>query len=81
MSGLLVYETTLLVISASGFIGRRLIAALATTSWAQPVAASRNVHRVEFVAGVKKLALDTTDQSSLLNRAAHRGTLPEHIPY
>lgn len=55
----------ILVIGASGFIGRRIVAALASTPWARPIAASRNVSRVDFGAGVQKLALDATDQKGV----------------
>jgi nucleoside-diphosphate-sugar epimerase len=54
-----------LVIGASGFIGRRIVAALASTPWARPIAASRNVSRVDFGADVQKLALDATDRQSV----------------
>jgi 2-alkyl-3-oxoalkanoate reductase len=51
-----------LVIGAGGFIGRRIVAALAATQWARPVAASRNINRVDFGSEVEKIALDATDQ-------------------
>jgi nucleoside-diphosphate-sugar epimerase len=54
-----------LVIGASGFIGKRIVAALASTQWALPIAASRNVSRVDFGADVQKLALDATDRKSV----------------
>jgi 2-alkyl-3-oxoalkanoate reductase len=54
-----------LVIGASGFIGRRIIAALQATSWARPIAASRNINRVDFGSDVEKIALDATDRAGV----------------
>jgi nucleoside-diphosphate-sugar epimerase len=54
-----------LVIGASGFIGRRIVAALAATHWARPIAASRNIGRVDFGPGVERIALDATDPTRL----------------
>jgi nucleoside-diphosphate-sugar epimerase len=58
-------KQSVLVIGASGFIGRRVVAALAASSWAQPIAASRNVNRVDFGPEVPKMALDATDADSV----------------
>jgi 2-alkyl-3-oxoalkanoate reductase len=54
-----------LVLGASGFIGRRIVAALAATEWARPVAASRNPSRARFGAGVDSISLEATDQMGL----------------
>jgi 2-alkyl-3-oxoalkanoate reductase len=54
-----------LVIGASGFIGRRIVAALASTQWARPIAASRNISRVDFGPDVERIALDATDRTRL----------------
>jgi 2-alkyl-3-oxoalkanoate reductase len=56
-----------LVIGASGFIGERIIAALTSCEWAQPVAASRHIDRCQFVPNVERLALDATDASAVSN--------------
>jgi 2-alkyl-3-oxoalkanoate reductase len=64
-------KQSVLVIGASGFIGRRLVAALAASGWARPVAASRHIDRVDLPAGVEKIALDATDASSLKQAMAH----------
>jgi nucleoside-diphosphate-sugar epimerase len=54
-----------LVIGASGFIGRRIVAALASTQWARPIAASRNIGRVDFGPDVERISLDATDRTRL----------------
>src|SRR3954470_21895447 len=52
----------ILVLGAGGFIGRRILHALSRTSWAEPIAGSRNGAEV---AGVTTLKLDATDARSL----------------
>lgn len=54
-----------LVLGASGFIGRRIVAALAATEWARPVAASRSATRAGFGAGIDSISLEATDQIEL----------------
>lgn len=54
-----------LVLGASGFIGRRIVAALAQTQWARPVAASRNIAGAPLGAGIDKVTLDATSEADL----------------
>jgi nucleoside-diphosphate-sugar epimerase len=56
----------ILVLGASGFVGRHLNAALAGSDWALPLAAGR---RVGSLPGepAQRLAFDATDQSAMLN--------------
>ena len=60
----------ILVLGASGFIGRAVVSALAATSWAKPVAA---VHRNKCVCDVPNIEfihLDATDIAALQRAAA-----------
>lgn len=52
----------ILVLGADGFIGRRVLAALANTDWAQPVAASR---RAVAAPSQERIQLDATDEGEL----------------
>lgn len=52
-----------LVLGASGFVGRRLVDYLATTDWAIPIGASR--HGRSTGMGVRSLTLDATNESAL----------------
>jgi 2-alkyl-3-oxoalkanoate reductase len=56
---------TVVVLGASGYIGQRVVAALAASAWASPVAVSRNIGRVDFSPQVRKLALDASDPTAL----------------
>jgi 2-alkyl-3-oxoalkanoate reductase len=56
---------TVVVLGASGYIGRRIVAALAASAWASPIAVSRHVDRVDFPLQVRKLALDASDAAAL----------------
>lgn len=58
------------VLGASGFIGRRVAAALAATAWAQPVAASRRAGRDLPGDAVERVAVDVGDPDAL-RRALH----------
>ncbi|AOY98943.1 capsular biosynthesis protein [Cupriavidus sp. USMAHM13] len=51
-----------LVLGATGFLGRRLVGALAASDWAQPLAASRGAGRAGLLGA---LALDATDAAAL----------------
>lgn len=51
-------KTRILVLGANGYVGRRVIQALAATDWAEPIAAGRRA-----AAGVR--AVDATDAASL----------------
>jgi nucleoside-diphosphate-sugar epimerase len=53
-----------LVLGASGFIGERVVAALAATDWASPVAASRS-GRLPAGAAAESLRVDTRDTRGL----------------
>lgn len=59
----------IVVLGAGGFIGRRIIAALAATDWAEPVAA---VHRQarDLPAGAGQRQLDATSDADLLGALA-----------
>jgi 2-alkyl-3-oxoalkanoate reductase len=58
-------KQAVLVLGASGFIGRRVVAALQASSWAQPVAASRHVATDQSSDGTRTLRLDATDAAAL----------------
>ena len=53
------------VLGASGFIGRRVMAALAVTDWAQPIGASRRAPPTASGADGNWITLDATDESAL----------------
>jgi 2-alkyl-3-oxoalkanoate reductase len=55
----------ILVLGASGFVGRHLIAGLAATDWALPLAAGRRAGSLPG-APAQRLAFDATDQSAML---------------
>lgn len=57
-------KTTVVVLGASGFIGRRIIKLLAASGWARPLAASRRIGSADLD-GVEKLSLDATDPASI----------------
>lgn len=54
--------TRVLVLGADGFVGRRVVAALAASSWATPVAGSR---RQRGEAAGERIVLDATDAAAL----------------
>lgn len=56
-----------LVLGASGFVGRKLVQRLATSGWALPVAASRNPANLP---GAENVVLDATDAGALSNAVA-----------
>lgn len=56
---------SVLVLGAGGFIGRRVIAGLAATSWARPVAASRRITPSCFESPVEVIQLDASRRSDL----------------
>lgn len=55
----------MLVLGAGGFIGRRVVEALAATEWARPIAASRRIDRVRIPAAAEKVQVDATDARAL----------------
>jgi nucleoside-diphosphate-sugar epimerase len=54
------------VLGASGFIGRRVVAALAATRWARPVAVSRTISRARLGPGIQTAVLDATQPQQLV---------------
>jgi nucleoside-diphosphate-sugar epimerase len=59
-----------LVLGAGGFIGRRVIAALATTDWATPVAAVHRAPATPIGSGVECIRIDATDPTALRSAIA-----------
>jgi 2-alkyl-3-oxoalkanoate reductase len=53
------------VLGATGYIGRRVVEALAASGWAQPVAVSRRAATASFSAATRTVALDATDKQAL----------------
>jgi nucleoside-diphosphate-sugar epimerase/O-antigen ligase len=53
-----------LVIGASGFIGRRVVSALARSDWAVPIAGIHRATRLDH-ADIKQVRLDATDRPSM----------------
>ena len=58
-------KSKILVIGASGFIGRRIVNALIATDRFTPVAVSRNATRASFGAGVEAVDLDAAHSQAL----------------
>lgn len=56
-------STRIVVLGADGFIGRRVVAALAASGWATPVVAGRRA--ADRNGAVERLQLDATDASAL----------------
>lgn len=56
---------TVLVLGASGFIGRRVVRQLCASDWARPLAASRHIGHADFGSEVTTIELDATRQSDL----------------
>lgn len=56
---------TVLVLGASGFIGRRIVSALAATDWARPVAASRGGSPLQGAGDIETVRLDATNSTQL----------------
>jgi nucleoside-diphosphate-sugar epimerase len=54
-----------LILGAGGFIGRRIVAALAATDWASPIAASRSIANTTLDVDVPRMRLDATDVGAL----------------
>ena len=66
-------KQTVVVLGAGGFVGRRVVDALAATDWAQPVAVARRIAAVSLHPAARKVALDAGDENALasvLNGAA-----------
>jgi nucleoside-diphosphate-sugar epimerase len=61
---------SVLILGASGFIGRRLTARLAQSDWAVPVAASRRLTTGIGPDGIRRLQLDVTDARDLASALA-----------
>jgi 2-alkyl-3-oxoalkanoate reductase len=55
----------ILVLGATGFIGKRLIEALQTCDWAIPIAASRRANAERSTSAVETMAVDATSEQSL----------------
>ncbi len=55
----------ILVIGGGGFIGKRLVTALASTNWAEPISASRRAHVSTVPAGATAQPLDATDTGQM----------------
>jgi len=53
------------VLGAGGFIGRRVVDALAASSWAEPVAVGRRIDAADLHPAARKVALDASDERSL----------------
>jgi uncharacterized protein YbjT (DUF2867 family) len=53
------------VLGAGGFIGRRVIDALAASSWAEPVAVGRTIDAANLHPAARKVALDASDERAL----------------
>lgn len=53
------------VLGAGGFIGRRVVDALAASSWAEPVAVGRRIGAADLNPAARKVALDASDERSL----------------
>jgi nucleoside-diphosphate-sugar epimerase len=54
-----------IVLGAGGFIGRRIVAALAASGWARPVAAGRRIASVDLGGRIEKVPVDATDPAQL----------------
>ena len=61
---------TVLVIGASGFVGRRIVRQLAATDWARPIAASRRVAPAGSGETAAALRLDATNPTDLARALA-----------
>ncbi|MFT3905567.1 MAG: NAD-dependent epimerase/dehydratase family protein [Steroidobacteraceae bacterium] len=53
------------VLGAGGYIGRQVVAALAASSWAVPVAVGRRIQNSVFDVGVRRVAADATNEAVL----------------
>lgn len=53
------------VLGAGGFIGRRVVDALAATSWAEPVAVGRRIGTAVLHPAARRVALDASDERAL----------------
>ena len=53
------------VLGAGGFIGRRVVDALAASSWAEPVAVGRRIDAADLHPAARKVALDANDEHAL----------------
>ena len=53
------------VLGAGGFIGRRVVDALAALSWAEPVAVGRRIDAADLHPAARKVALDASDAHAL----------------
>lgn len=58
------------VLGGGGFIGRRVVAALAATDRIRPVAVGRRVTPIDFGVDVERISLDATDQTQLQSAIA-----------
>ena len=64
-----------LVLGAGGFIGRRVVAALAASGWACPVAAGRHAAHLPVRDGIETLELDATDPVRLAGALGESGAV------
>src|SRR5512139_1428308 len=53
------------VLGAGGFIGRRVVDALAASSWAEPVAVGRRIGAADLHPAARRVALDASDERAL----------------
>jgi nucleoside-diphosphate-sugar epimerase len=59
-----------LVLGADGFIGQRVVASLAVSDWARPVAAGRRAAAAAAGAATPRLRFDATDEAALFSALA-----------
>lgn len=58
-------KQSIVVLGASGFIGRRVVDALAASCWAEPVAVGRTIGAADINSSALKVALDASDEKAL----------------
>lgn len=58
-------KKTVVILGAGGFIGRRIVAALAGSAWARPLATSRRITAVDLPGDIEKISVDATDATAL----------------
>jgi 2-alkyl-3-oxoalkanoate reductase len=63
--GLKMAKQRVVVLGASGFIGRRVVGALADTDWAIPIAVSRHIKSADIGTDIESISIDATTRSGL----------------